>query len=189
MLSEIYLFEHSKQHFPAEVTECGCFVRVDDEAVRPDLHVLVSQGLGVEHYLDDGPLPDLGHRVDGLQHVLTLVVVPEHQQPLRQPSHLGRNILQGITFLLSLRLPYLMFGKLLVDEGCGEGLEILEGEVRDVHRDLVLHQPHLEAEADLLPALLRHHDPSLLSVKRLKSFVLCIFRSGRITKFSFSHWG
>ena len=107
MLSEIYLFEHSKQHFPAEVTECGCFVRVDDEAVRPDLHVLVSQGLGVEHYLDDGPLPDLGHRVDGLQHVLTLVVVPEHQQPLRQPSHLGNNILQDITFLLlSLALPH-----------------------------------------------------------------------------------
>ena len=91
MLSEIYLFEHSKQHFPAEVTECGCFVRVYDEAVRPDLHVLVSQGLGVEHDLDDGPLPDLGHRVDGLQHVLTRVVVPEHQQPLRQPSHLGKN--------------------------------------------------------------------------------------------------
>ena len=107
MLSEIYLFEHSKQHFPAEVTECGCFVRVDDETVRPDLHVLVAEGLGVEHYLDDGPLPDLGHRVDGLQHILTRVVVPEHQQPLRQPSHLVNSILQDITFLLlSLPLPH-----------------------------------------------------------------------------------
>ena len=173
MLSEIYLFEHSKQHFPAEVTECGCFVRVDDEAVRPDLHVLVAEGLGVEHDLDDGPLPDLGHRVDGLKHILTLVVVPEHQQPLRQPSHLGENIHYKTSLFFSCPYPYLMFGKLLVDEGCGEGLEILEGEVRDVHRDLVLHQPHLEAEADLLPALLRHHDPSLLSVN-FSFKILCI---------------
>ena len=49
-----------------------------------------------------------------------------------------------------------VLGKLLVDEGKGQGLEVLEGQVRGVDGDLVFDQSNLEGEGDLLAALLRH---------------------------------
>ena len=61
------LLEHSEEHLLAVIAECGSLVAVDDEAVRPDLNILVPQRLGVENQLNHGPLLDVRHRVDCLK--------------------------------------------------------------------------------------------------------------------------
>ena len=43
---------------------------MDDEAVRTDLHILVTQRLGVEDQLDHRPLLDVRHGVDCLKSLL-----------------------------------------------------------------------------------------------------------------------
>ena len=64
-----------------------------------------------------------------------------------------------------------MIRKLLIDEGAGEGLEILEREISHIHRDLVLGETNLETETHLLSStFLRHDDDDLLGLLRdLKS--------------------
>ena len=57
-----------------------------------------------------------------------------------------------------------VLGKLFIDEGAGQGLEILEGQVRDVDGDLVLDQARLEAEAHLLSALGVPHGREVSSI-------------------------
>lgn len=49
------------------IAECRGLVAVDDEAVRTDLHILVTQRLGVQDQLDHGPLLDVRHGVDRLK--------------------------------------------------------------------------------------------------------------------------
>ena len=56
-----------------------------------------------------------------------------------------------------------MIRKLLIDEGAGEGLEILEREISHIHRDLVLGETNLETETHLLSStFLRHDDDDLI---------------------------
>ena len=61
------LFEHSKEHLSAVITECWSLVAVDDEAVGPDLDILIPQGLSVEHQLNHGPLLHIRHGVNCLK--------------------------------------------------------------------------------------------------------------------------
>ena len=61
------LFEHSKEHLSAVITECWSLVAVDDEAVGPDLDILIPQGLSVEDQLNHGPLLNIRHGVNCLK--------------------------------------------------------------------------------------------------------------------------
>ena len=64
---EADLFEHSEEHFPAEITKRWSLVRMYREAVRSDLNILVPERLRVENYLHHHPLLDVRHRVHRLK--------------------------------------------------------------------------------------------------------------------------
>ena len=64
---ETDLFEHSEEHFSAEITKRWSLVRMYGEAVRSDLNILVPERLGVEDYLHHHPLLDIRHRVNRLK--------------------------------------------------------------------------------------------------------------------------
>ena len=49
------------------IAECRGLVAVDDEAVRTDRHILVTQRLSVQDQLDHGPLLDVRHGIDRLK--------------------------------------------------------------------------------------------------------------------------
>jgi len=51
---------------------------------------------------------------------------------------------------------YFVLRELFIDESACKGLDRLEREVRAVDGDLVLGEPHLEAEGDLLAHRVRH---------------------------------
>ena len=64
---EADLFEHSEEHFSAEITKRWSLVRMYGEAVRSDLNILVPERLRVENYLHHHPLLDVRHRVHRLK--------------------------------------------------------------------------------------------------------------------------
>ena len=72
-----------------------------------------------------------------LEHILCSIIVSRNHQSLHQSRDA-------------------VLRKFLVHKGKGQGLEVLEGQVRGVDGDLVFDQSNLEGEGDLLAALLRH---------------------------------
>ena len=72
-----------------------------------------------------------------LEHILCSIIVFEHHQSLHQTRDA-------------------VLRKFLVDKRKGQSLEILQRQVCTVNSDFILYQTDLEAEADLLAALLSH---------------------------------
>ena len=62
-----HLLEHPEEHLPAEVAERGRLVGMDGQRVGPDFNILITQGLGVDHQLDQGILLDISDGVDHLE--------------------------------------------------------------------------------------------------------------------------
>ena len=61
------LLEHAEEHLSTPVTECWRLVRMQGEAVRPDL--CVAQGLGADHHLHCAAIVDITTRAHHLQDV------------------------------------------------------------------------------------------------------------------------
>ena len=125
------LLEHSEEHLPTEVAECWTLVRVNAQTVRPDLHTPRLPGrLPAEDGLHRAAVVQVTARADHLQDVGAGVIVQEQQQSVNQAR-------------------YSMLGKLLVDVGSNELLDVDEGEVGVLHTQSLAVQADLEVESDV----------------------------------------